>query len=454
MRISRIPAQRQSWTAAMIALLLTASTCDTTQSQNPDGITAITNVNVVDVANGAIVPNSTVVIDGDRIIEVGASVNVPDGVTLVDGTDKFLIPGLAEMHGHIPNPSTNSQEDIDETLFLYVANGITTVRGMLGWNGQLDLRERAARNEMVSPMLYLAGPSFNGTSVSSPEQAVGMVERQVAEGWDLLKIHPGLTLAEFNAVADKANELGIRFGGHVPAEVGLAHALAKGQETFDHIDGYNIAVDGTEGPLDETKLAQFVEATKEAGALAVPTMVLWEALYGLPSVDEAMGYAELQYVSNNTRESWRSRLERTKNNPGYDRLTAEIVIDNRMRILKALSDAGAGILMGTDSPQLFSVPGFSLHREVQTMARAGMSPLQVLQSGTIAVGEYFSESDTFGQVAQGHRADLVLLNANPLESVDNLQSIQGVVLRGKWLSKDDIDRRLDAIADRHSGTAQ
>src|SRR5690606_18233030 len=139
------------------------------------------------------------------IVAVGpsADVTVPDGATVIDGSGLYLMPGLAEMHGHVPSAGGN-QQAVDETLFLYVAAGVTTVRGMLGYDGQLALRERAAADEVISPTLYLAGPSFSGNSVSSPEEAADMVRRQVAEGWDLLKIHPGLTRAEYDAVARAA----------------------------------------------------------------------------------------------------------------------------------------------------------------------------------------------------------------------------------------------------------
>ena len=453
MKTPTLPYLRYSFATVSLALLL--SGCDASSSTAQDNQqrgTAFTNVNVIDVASGAVSQPMTVLIEGERILQIGESLVVAEGTEEIDGTGKYLMPGLAEMHGHIPDPNRNSQQDVDETLFLYVANGITTVRGMLGWEGQLALRGRAASGEILSPTLYLAGPSFNGSSVSSVTQALEKVRRQHAEGWDLLKIHPGLSLAEYDAIADEAARLGIRFGGHVPVEVGLSRAIEKGQETFDHLDGYNIALGGNTGAIDDAELLAIVKKTKDAGAMVVPTMVLWEALYGVPATTELEAYEELIYVSPGTRSSWRSRISQTKNSANYNPALSAMVIENRMKILGALNEGGVTILMGTDSPQLYSVPGFSLHREVQRMVEAGMSPLEVIQSGTINVGDYFKKSDTFGQIKPDHRADLVLLGSNPLLDTEHLKDIVGVMVRGRWVSRAEIDGKLEQIADRHNGS--
>lgn len=391
----------------------------------------------------------TVVVDGDRIVAVGptGAVDVPVGATVIDGRGRFLIPGLAEMHGHVPPPSAPAI-DTEETLFLYLANGITTVRGMLGAEGQLALRARAAAGEIWSPTLYLAGPSFNARSVSSPEQAAAMVRQQAAEGWDLLKVHPGPTLAEYDAMADAAAEAGMRFGGHVPADVGLVHAIRRGQDTFDHVDGYVEALDGDQGPVDAAALADLVRQTREAGAAVVPTMALWEVLYGTADLDALAAYPELAYVSDDQVQRWTSAAQRSA--AAADPVASRHVIDNRVRILAALHAGGAQILMGTDAPQLFSVPGFSLHRELPYLVEAGMTPYEILASGTTAVGAYFAASDTFGSIAPGHRADLVLLDADPLADAAHLQQIGGVMVRGRWMPRAEIDRRLAAIAERHA----
>ncbi len=434
-----------------IASTAIAATSPDSPVANPEDVYAFVNVELVSMVDDAIRSGFTVVVQGDRIIRVGPSsqVDIPDEATRIDGSGKYLMPGLAEMHGHVPSASANPAS-VEETLFLYAANGITTVRGMLGYAGQLALRERAAAGEIISPTLYLAGPSFNGNSVSSPEQAVEMVKAQVAEGWDLLKIHPGLTLAEYDAMATTANELGIRFGGHVPAAVGLEHAIAMGQETFDHLDGYVEAIADESGVVSKADVDRLVQLTVEAGAWVVPTMALWETLYGTASLDELQSFSELQYVPAGAVNNWSNQFRQRVQNPGYDPIAAANVIDSRMQILRALNDGGARVLMGTDAPQQFSVPGFSLHRELTRMVAAGMSAYDVLRSGTANVGEYFANEDAFGTIEPGKRADLVLALENPLDDITSVARHDGVMVRGRWLSRSAIDERLSEIAARHA----
>ncbi len=421
---------------------------DTAPTVQPDDpVYAFVGVHVIPMDTERVLESQTVIVQGDRITAIGpvGEVDIPDGTVQIEGNGRYLMPGLAEMHGHIPPPTADAAF-IESVLFMYVANGITTVRGMLGWPNQLELRERTRKNEITSPNLYLAGPSFNGNSVSSPEQAVEKVKKQHEEGWDLLKVHPGLTREEYDAMARTANALGIRFGGHVPQDVGLAHAIEMGQETFDHLDGYNAHLNGFEGPVDDAALAEIVQRSKEAGVWVVPTMVLWETLYGTADLETMQAFPELKYMPPNQVQGWINTHRDRLNNPQLDLAVSRTVIKNRMRILEALHKGGVPVLMGTDAPQQFSVPGFSLHRELVRMNEAGMTPFEIIQSGTTNVGRYFEKQDTFGQVAPGHRADLLLVQENPLEDVRRIAQLGGVMVRGQWLTKADIESRLAEIA--------
>src|SRR5688500_18472831 len=286
----------------------TARTTDAqvqSDKQSNEREVAFVNVSVVPLDSERVLTEQTVVVRGDKIVEVGPAgkVKVPAGAVRIDGRGKYLMPGLAEMHGHIPPPQA-PKEFTEAVLFMYVANGVTTVRGMLGAPGQLELRGRANSGELLSPTLYLAGPSFNGNSVSSPAQAAEMVRRQKREGWDLLKVHPGLTREEYDAMARAAREEGIRFAGHVPAEVGLLHALEMGQETIDHVDGYVEHLGAEGAPLDEAKLAEVVRLTKKSGAWIVPTMALWETLLGVTGIDKLLSYPELKYMPAQRVQAW------------------------------------------------------------------------------------------------------------------------------------------------------
>lgn len=407
----------------------------------------IRNVNVVSMTSPKAAEKQNVIIRDGVIESVSTRLaKMPAGTKVVDGTGKFLMPGLAEMHGHVP-PANAPNGATEDTLFLYVANGITTVRGMLGHAGQLELREKSKRGEIVAPNLYLAGPSFNGQSINSPQEAIDKVRAQKKEGWDLLKVHPGLTRDEYDAMAKTAREEGIRFGGHVPAEVGLEHAIAMGQETFDHIDGYAELVEAEKGPVDQKKLSAIVKKSKDANVWIVPTSALWEVLFGTIPLDTLKSYPELKYVSQGAVDQWSSAFQQRLTQ--MPREPAKNVIAARTTILRALNKGGVKILMGTDAPQQFSVPGFSLHRELLRMREAGMSPYEILKSGTVNVGEYFAKQDSFGTIEPGRRADLVLVDANPLADIANVARISGVMVRGRWLARTDLDAGLAKIEARH-----
>ncbi|GBD01841.1 Adenine deaminase [bacterium HR18] len=417
----------------------------------PESAVAFVGVNVLPMDRDTVLVNQTVLVRGTRIVAVGPAeaITIPDGAQRIEAAGRYLMPGMAEMHGHVPGGNASPQY-IEDVLWLYVANGITTVRGMLGDPAQLVLRERIHRGELVGPTLYLAGPPFSGGSVTSPEQAVERVRQQKAEGWDLLKVLPGLSREVYDAMARTAHEVGIRFAGHVPESVGLRHALEMGQETFDHLDGFIAYLDAFDKPIDEARLAEVVRITREAQAWVVPTMALWEVLMGVLDLETVQGYEELRYMPAEIVDQWVEAHQRRLANPQLNREAARQHIANRMRLLKALADGGVGVLFGTDSPQQFSVPGFSTYREIERMQAAGLRPYEILRSATYNVGRYFQRQDSFGAVAIGHRADLILLEGNPLEDLGHLRRRLGVMLRGRWFPADQLQARLEAIAARYA----
>jgi len=408
---------------------------------------AFVAVSVLPMDRNAVLSGQTVVVTGTRITAVGPTdaVAIPSGAQRIDGTDKFLMPGLGEMHGHNP-PLGSSQAYIENVYFLFLANGVTTVRGMLGWPGQIELREKINKGEILGPTLYLAGPSFSGTTVRSPAQAEARVREQNAEGWDLLKVHPGLKRADYDRMAQTADALGIRFAGHIPADVGLVHAIERRQETVDHLDGYIEFLNAENSPIDSAKLAEIVKLTRETGTWVVPTMVLWETIVGAAALSEMSQYPELRYMPAAEVRRWKTTYEKRLGDSKFDRTRAATTAANRRIVLKALNDTGAKIVFGTDSPQQFSVPGFSVHREMQAMAAAGMTPFEILQSATHNVGDYLKRKDTFGLVAPGHRADLILLRANPLTDLKHVAQRIGVMVRGRWIPETEIKAGLAKIA--------
>jgi imidazolonepropionase-like amidohydrolase len=412
-------------------------------------VVAIQDVSVIPMDRERVLANQTVIVRDGRIAEIGpaATVTVPAGASRVDGRGKFAIPALAEMHGHIP-----TGQAAERVLFMYVANGIGTVRSMLGDPAHFELRDRAANGQIVAPTMYLAGPSFNGQTASRPDVAAARVTEQKKAGYDLLKIHPGVPRNAFDAMAATADKAGIRFAGHVPADVGLSRALDARFSTIDHLDGYveALAKPGAPasqlfginlvGQIDESKIPALVAQTKAAGTLMVPTQILLENWYGPDDADVMRKWPEMRYASAADIDQWVAT--KRQNVAAYSAVHRQQYIALRRRLIKALHDGGVGILLGSDAPQTWNVPGFSIHREIATYVAAGLTPFQALVTGTRGVAAHLNTLDRTGTIEPGKRADVVLLDGNPLEDISNTRRIAGVMIGGRWLPKSDIDKRL------------
>jgi len=409
--------------------------------------TAFVNVNLIPMTSEKVIPAQTVVVEGGVITAIGSvdTVPVPEEAVLVDGTDRYLMPGLTEMHGHVTG---TGKAQIHRLFSLYLANGVTTVRGMLGRPAHLQLRESIADGSVAGPRLITSGPSFNGNSVSGASQGAQMVREQHAAGYDFLKIHPGLTRAEFDAVADTANELGIPFAGHVPVAVGLDVALDKKMSTIDHLDGYmasllpsNTDTSGGYGgffgvmladQVIEERIDSVVAATVAAGVGNVPTESLFEQIVNDVPVSDLASRSEMRYVPAETVDRWKAAKSETQNERGFDPLVAARAIEIRRKLILALHEAGAVLLLGSDAPQIFNVPGFSLHHELEFMVASGLTPFEALQTGTTAPARYFDINT--GTVELGRIGDLVLLDANPLDDIANSSRVHGVLAAGNWFT--------------------
>lgn len=427
----------------------------------PDSITAFVNVTVVPMDTERLLPDHTVVVQDGRIVAVGPSrsVRVPRGARRVDARGKFLMPGLSEMHAHIPGGNAPPGEQ-ERVLQLYVANGVTIIRGMLGHPSHLLLRDRAARDELVSPTILAAGPSFNGNSVTSWDVGVRMVEEQKAAGYDLLKIHPGIARANFDSIVAAARRAGIRFAGHVPLDVGLDRALAAPYWSIDHLDGYVEAMAHKDGATqaasqffganlareaDRSRIPDLVRRTRAAGVWNVPTQVLFEHMATPETPEQMAARPELIYVSAAAVSQWMQAKQNIPQQLGGPAVMAEL-LQVRRALLRALQEGGAGLLLGADSPQWWNVPGFASHRELAALVAAGLTPYQALRAGTANVAAFLGQEKVFGTVAQGMRADLILLDANPLADVGAASRPAGVMVRGRWLDRSALDEMLAGVA--------
>lgn len=450
-----------------VICVIVVSSCAKPQEKISETAILIANTNVVDVRTGDIIEQRQVVIDSGKIQRIAEVVENAEGyTTTIDGAGKFLMPGLAEMHAHIPQPSTRNPEVVDETLFLYLSNGITTIRGMLGGPSHLELREKAKNNEILSPRIYTSSPSLNGNSIKTEEEAIAKVTEYQKDGYDFLKMHPGIQLNVFDAAVKTAKEVGIPFAGHVPVDVGVRHAMESGYASIDHVDGFleglvpqsanvNPSDNGFFGyaftPLaDVNYIDELVDMAKKHKVWIVSTQSLYERWFAPVSGEELLKQPEMKYMAKSTLENWKVRKAQYTDAEDFSVEQWEKFNEIRRQLMKKLQDGGHGMLLGSDAPQLFNVPGFSIHHEIDGMLRAGLTPLEIIKSGTINPAIYFEEEGNFGEVKENQIADLILLNANPLENIKALKAISGVMVRGQWLSKEEIDARLSEIAERNT----
>jgi imidazolonepropionase-like amidohydrolase len=433
-------------------LVLAVATPVRSEAQQPPLV--IRNVSVIPMDGEEVLTGQTVVVRDGRIESVGAApAALPAGATIIDGRGRYLMPGLAEMHAHVGGAAVNPR-----ILTLFAVNGVTTARGMLGAPTHLPLRDSLGRGLVLGPRLITSGPSFSGPNVT-PESAAQRVREQHAAGYDLLKVHPGLTREAFDALARAAHELGMPFAGHVPLDVGLDRAIEARYNSIDHLDGFVEALLPSDAPvtraqggwfglnlvphLDMGRLPGIVERVRAAGIPVVPTQTLMEYLYNDMTGDELAGRIEYRYWIPGQVEQWRTQKNERLASPETPSAEHRArYIEIRRRIIRELHDAGVPVLLGADAPQVWNVPGFSAHRELQLYVASGMTPYQALRTGTVDVARHLGEEGRTGVVRPGARADLILLDANPLADIENTMRIHGVVLNGRWIGSDERSRLL------------
>jgi imidazolonepropionase-like amidohydrolase len=439
----------------LIALSLLAGVVLPANAQR--GTIVIAGVSVVPMDREEVLQNQTVIVENGRITYVGAQRNPPTGATVVDGRGKFLMPGIAEFHAHVPNGAVAHR-----ALTLYALAGVTTARGMLGQPAHLALRDSIRNGQLFGPRLLTSGPSFNNNSVSSPGVAITMVTDQKNAGYDLLKIHPGVPRVAFDSLAATANRLRIPFSGHVPLEVGLDVAITAKYSTIDHLDGFieamyngpqplTAAVDGFFGlgivrQLDTSRFQPIVERVKASGVAMVPTQILMDNYTNDKTGEQLTSGPEFRYWLPQVVTNWRNMKNNLLEQPPAPREQQQEFTALRRRFIKTLYDSGVPFLLGSDAPQFWNVPGFSAHRELGALVAAGLTPYQALRTGTVNVARFLGEEGLSGVVRQGARADLILVDGNPLQDIANTLRISGVVVNGRWIGAAERNAMLASLA--------
>jgi imidazolonepropionase-like amidohydrolase len=448
--------------ALLLFLFLLIPACKQAPENVAPARTLVRDVHVVDVEKGTISENQFIVIEGNRIVDIADSPPPGNFQQTIEGDGAFAVPGLTEMHAHIPSPPT-SEKRIEETLFLYLSGGITTIRGMLGHPYHLKLREQTREGTLQGPRIYTSSPSLNGTTVPTAEDAVQKVTQYAAEGYDFLKIHPGIRRPVFDSLVATARKAGIPFAGHVPVEVGIRHALESGYATIDHIDGYLEGLVPEEAGVepgangffgfnftelaDSSRIPELLRLTRAQRVWVVPTQTLFDRWFAPTDADSLLALPEMKYMTPTTLGNWGRIKGELMADPAWDAKKWMRFNALRQQLIRELARNGHGLLLGSDAPQLFNVPGFSLHREMAAMQEAGLSPAEILRMGTIAPAHFFGAGEDWGTVEAGKAADFMLVEGNPLIDLGALRQMKGLMLQGKWLSRGMIDQRLEEIAD-------
>lgn len=495
------------WIGSLMTLLAALTLLSNPHVKAQTGsTTAFVNINVIPMDTEQVLENQTVLVQGDRIADIGAAdaVMVPAGAQVVGGTGLYLIPGLADMHEHI--------SDNVDALTLFVANGVTTVRNLNSEPPILSLREQVAAGELLGPTI-LAGRHIAGVPPTFVpiferfDRAVGpMVEMNVAglfatlaqtpsdgriqvlrakeEGYDFIKTQWFLSRETFDSMVATAAEVGLPLIGHIPAEVGIEHYIRSGAhpEHDYQLLGF-VAKDYVRkpgaNPLDffdlseaDDKLPQLVALLLESEVAFTPTLDVYDSIDQIfTHIDDLPAAPMFQqpayrYVPPEIMHEWTnpaneefqivmqalgaSSIHEIIPDPAY----RNEILSFSKHMVKVLHEGGVPILVGTDSSDPGVVWGFSVHRELELLVEAGLTPYEALAAATRVPSEtVFGKPEEWGTVEVGKRADLVLLSANPLENIANAQQIEGVMLRGEWLPKADLQDMLEEISAKYEAEA-
>jgi len=465
--------------ASLIACLcLTPFLRAESKAKTAPQVLIFTNVNVVNTRDGGIQRNMTVLIKKERITGIAKVGFVGQGrnIQIINANGKYMIPGMWDMHVHSAFVSPAWDERVIYPL--YIANGVTGVRDMGGDPDVLEgRRTRIETGELLGPHMVLAGPflaagksDLQTIAVNTPEDARRAVDTVKSRRADFVKILSDIPRNSYFAIADEAAKQKIPFAGHVPYSVSAREAAAAGQRSIEHLSGILLACSSREEELrgqgltalanrdyatyqslapqimatyDQAKARALFLQIVHSNTWQVPTLVWTQAGSGIddPNLEAD---PRLKYVPNSVRGQWNPAMLREKTSPEeLAGLKAEAARD--VELVNAMHAARVQFMAGTDGPDPYVFPGFSLHDELVWLVRSGFTPLQALQSATLNPAMFLAKVENYGVAEKERVADLVLLDANPLEDIRNTRKIFGVVVGGKYYSREALDTMLQQV---------
>ena len=424
-------------------VILFASTVSATVSVTSQARSlAITRVNVVDVINGRVLPNSTVTISGQTIVSVTANGAPQPGAQVVDGQGKFLIPGLWDMHAHVGS--------LPEWLPLYAANGVTAIRDMgSDLEPILKMRGETSSGNVLGPRIFAAGPILDDAPGDWPfrmrvrtaddgKSAVQLLKRR---GVDLIKVHDNTPRDVFFAIAEEARRLDLPLAGHVPRGLTVEQVIDAGQRDIEHLSNLQMWKPCSGGDEYRPEACRpFFEMLARRGVWQTPTLAGASELPTIGTPASAISSDQLAYAGKRLKDFWAGNQKLFVTGPEVVRRFKDAAAVGAV-VTKDMASAGVGILAGCD----MMIAGFCVHDELEAMVRGGMTPGAALQTATINPARYFGLQQTAGSVASGQRADLVMLDANPLTDIANVRKIRAVLVAGRLIDRSELDKTLVGV---------
>jgi hypothetical protein len=475
--------RRSPATLGLLAVVILFLTCSC--SSHPPPSLAITHVTLIDATGAAPQTDMTIFLADEQIAAIGPSksVFIPRKTKTLDGAGKFLVPGLVDMHVHLTGAGepTGSRDFI---LPLLLANGITTVRDMGGdLESLIKLRHEIERGQLQAPRILFAGPYLDGNPpffqpslvVTNSAAAAEDVHSLISRGADFIKVQSNLSRDAYFAIAEVCRRERITLVGHVPDHVTASEASDAGQKSIEHLTGVLRACSSDEpllirkqfaaGPKKATigqslnrelgwqrELLQSYSDEQATDLITkflrnqtwqVPTLILLRNdAFPTPATDPSRDPRQ-KYVPRQVLANWQKSVkDRDKGATIEEFSLRSSLMQASLRIVGKLNTAGVPILAGTDTTAPFVFPGSSLHEELALLVQAGLTPMQVLEAATKLPAEFLGKQQTQGTIERDKIADLLLLDANPLDDIHNTQKIRAVILRGKLLDRKFLDELL------------
>jgi cytosine/adenosine deaminase-related metal-dependent hydrolase len=409
------------------------------------------DANVVTMTGAPPIASQDILIRDGRIAAIEDTGRLTTKGRVVEVNGAWVIPGLHDMHVHLGT---------EQMLAMYVANGVTSIRVMNGNQSLLELVSGVADGGIFGPNIFLASPLLEGQPplwpqsepVTTPEQARQLVERYASEGYRAIKIYDGLTAPVLAATAEEAKRHSLPVVGHMPDAIELEQLLVHDPASLEHVGGYLPGwFSGGRQACDipEWQLTRLAGRLAEAGVTVVPTLSLFHQSSNADSRELTRAQPEFNALPPGiTGQFWLGATPE----PGSERArAANCKSRNAERFTRALIAAGGSILPGTDSPNPWLVPGRALHLELERLVAAGMPPEQALAAATVDAAAWFGDKDRRGTIETGQPADLVVLEANPLEDIRHVGAVTGVVIRGQWQSQASLRQRWQPAAGSETG---